>query len=154
RFLIEHMVSDGVAELVVGLRTDPTFGPVLTLGVGGTLVEVVRDFASLLLPVRAEDIHDALRSLRLWPVLDGARGRPRADVDAAVRAITAIVEWALAEGTVSELEVNPLILRAAPTDNVGGGPAGTEPAESAHTAPGATTSTPGAVAVDVLLRYA
>lgn len=152
RFLIEHMVSDGVAELVVGLRTDPTFGPVLTLGVGGTLVEVVRDFVSLLLPVRAEDVHDALRSLRLWPVLDGARGRPRADVDAAVQAIMTIVDWAMADGTVSELEVNPLILRAGPSGAVDSGPAETAHADS--TAPGEPTGRRGAMAVDVLLRYA
>ncbi|WP_209324630.1 acetate--CoA ligase family protein [Brevibacterium renqingii] len=148
RFLIEHMVADGVAELVVGLRTDPIFGPVLTLGVGGTLVEVVRDFVSLLLPVRAEEIHAALRSLRLWPVLDGARGRPRADVDAAVRAITAIVDWALADGTVSELEINPLILRAAPAAD-----GGDERAEAVGAVASGTTGD-GAVAVDVLLRYA
>lgn len=141
RFLIEHMVTDGVAELVVGLRTDVTFGPVLTLGVGGTLVEVVRDFVSLLLPVRPDEVYEALRTLQLWPVLDGARGRPRADVDAAVRAITAIIDWATADATVSELEINPLILRAAASDTADG-----EPIEA--------VGERGAVAVDVLLRYA
>lgn len=141
QFLVEHMVTDGVAELVVGLRTDATFGPVLTLGVGGTLVEVVRDFVSLLLPVRPEEVYGALRTLQLWPVLDGARGRPRADVDAAVRAITAIIDWATAEATVSELEINPLILRAPPSETADG-----EPIEAIDAR--------GAVAVDVLLRYA
>ncbi|MGC3022543.1 MULTISPECIES: enoyl-CoA hydratase-related protein [unclassified Brevibacterium] len=92
---------------------DPPHG--IRLGVGGTFIEVIRDFVTLLLPVRPEGIRTALHSLKLWPVLDGARGRPRADVDAAVEAISVIVNWALADSTVSELEVNPLILRQAPT---------------------------------------
>ncbi|SDS21802.1 acetyl-CoA synthetase [Brevibacterium siliguriense] len=150
RFLIEQMVSDGVAELVVGLRTDPTFGSILTLGVGGTLVEVVRDFATLLLPVRREDILRALRSLKLWPVLDGARGRARADVGAAVEAITAIVDWAMADGTVTELEVNPLILRRAPSS----GETAVECDQMIGHELEAVEIRQGAVAVDVLLRCA
>lgn len=126
RFLIEHMVTDGIAELVVGVKNDPQFGKVLTLGLGGVLVEVVRDFATLLLPAGPEDIEQALRSLLLWPVLDGVRGRPKADVQAAVNAIVAIIDFITTHGDdVSELEVNPLIVR--PQGN-------------------------GAVAVDVLLR--
>ncbi len=152
-FLIEQMVSDGVAELVVGLRTDPTFGPILTLGVGGTLVEVIRDFVTLLLPVRPEEIRTALRSLKLWPLLDGVRGRPRADVDAAIEAITAIVDWSLADGTVSELEVNPLILRQAQT-KVETGERSVECGSEARDELDTTAAWRGAVAVDVLLRCA
>lgn len=126
RFLIEHMVTDGIAELVVGVKNDPQFGTVLTLGLGGVLVEVVRDFATLLLPANPEEVERALRSLQLWPVLDGVRGRPKADVQAAVNSIVAITDFiTTGAGDVSELEVNPLIVR----------PHG-------H----------GAVAVDVLLR--
>lgn len=113
RFLIERMVSDGVAELIVGVRKDPAFGMVLTLGLGGVLVEVLNDTATVLLPAGPEDIERALRSLRLWPLLDGARGRPKADVTAAVRAIAAIIDVvAESGGAVSEVEVNPLIVRA------------------------------------------
>lgn len=154
QFLIEHMVSDGVAELVVGLRKDPTFGPVLTLGVGGTLVEVVRDFVTLLLPVRPEEIRTALRSLKLWPVLDGARGRPRADVDAAVEAIAVMIDWALADGTVTELEVNPLILQQAPTAAERGAEAGSGGSVETGAELETTAARRGAVAVDVLLRCA
>lgn len=112
RFLIEHMVTDGVAELVVGLKNDPQFGKVLTLGLGGVLVEVLRDFATVLLPAGPGEIERALRSLQLWPVLDGVRGGPKADVPATVHAIGAIIDFVTTGGEdISELEVNPLIVR-------------------------------------------
>ena len=80
----------GVAELIVGVTRDPLFGPVMTVGSGGVLVELLKDSATLLLPASRDEIEAALRGLKLFPLLDGFRGRPKADLDAAIDAILGI----------------------------------------------------------------
>ncbi|MCA1190723.1 acetate--CoA ligase family protein [Saccharopolyspora sp. 6V] len=108
RFLVERMVGGAVAELIVGVRRDPRFGPALTVGAGGVLVELVRDAVTLLLPVTRAEIRTALAELRIWPLLTGFRG-PAADVDAVVDAVAAIAEHARADPRLLELDVNPLL---------------------------------------------
>ena len=108
---VERMVDGGLAELIVGITSDPLFGPVMTLGSGGVLVELMKDSATLLLPASAGEVERALRSLKMFPLLDGYRGRPKADLDAAIRAILGIADFALAHaGTLAELDINPLIV--------------------------------------------
>lgn len=108
---VERMVEDGVAELIVGITRDPLFGPVMTIGFGGVLVELVKDSATLLLPTTADAVADALRGLRMYPLLAGYRGRPRADLAAAVKAILGIAGFALTQGCMlAELDINPLIV--------------------------------------------
>ncbi len=109
--LVEKMVG-GVAELIVGITTDPQFGPVMTVGSGGVLVEIIADSRTLLLPASRDDIAAALKGLRFSPLLDGYRGRPRADLNAAIAAIDGIARFAAA-GQIRELDVNPLIVCAA-----------------------------------------
>ncbi|MBL8578428.1 MAG: acetate--CoA ligase family protein [Mesorhizobium sp.] len=110
---VERMVEGGVAELIVGITSDPLFGPVMTVGSGGVLVELLKDSATLLLPASREDVETALRGLKLFPLLDGFRGRPRADLAAAIDAILKISDFALANrDTLAELDVNPLIVCA------------------------------------------
>lgn len=106
---VERMVEGGVAELIVGVTRDPLFGPVMTVGSGGVLVELLKDSATLLLPATAGDIEAALRSLKMFPLLDGYRGRPKADLAAAVAAIGRIADFALASD-LEELDINPLIV--------------------------------------------
>ncbi|BCH30662.1 acyl-CoA synthetase [Mesorhizobium sp. L-8-10] len=108
---VERMVSGGVAELIVGITRDPLFGPVMTIGFGGVLVELLKDSATLLLPARRGDVEAALRGLKLFPLLDGYRGRPKADLDAALDAVLAIAAFAVTEAeTIEELDINPLIV--------------------------------------------
>lgn len=108
---VERMVIGAVAELIVGITRDPLFGPVMTVGTGGVLVELLKDSRTLLLPSSREDIAAALRSLRLFPLLDGYRGRPKADLAAAIDAIAAIAAFALEKSDdLLELDVNPLIV--------------------------------------------
>jgi acyl-CoA synthetase (NDP forming) len=110
---IERMVEGGVAELIVGITSDPLFGPVMTVGSGGVLVELLKDSATLLLPASRHDVEAALRGLKLFPLLDGFRGRPKADVPAAIDAVLKISDFALANAdTLTELDVNPLIVCA------------------------------------------
>jgi acyl-CoA synthetase (NDP forming) len=108
---VERMVEGGVAELIVGVTRDPLFGPVMTIGTGGVLVELLKDSATLLLPASREEVDAALRSLRLFPLLDGYRGRPKADLAAAIDAILGIAAFAVDNaGLIEELDINPLIV--------------------------------------------
>ena len=108
---VERMVQGGVAELIVGFTRDPIFGPVMTIGTGGVLVELLKDSATLMLPATRDDIEAELRGLKLFPLLDGYRGRPRADLGAAIDAILGIMAFVLenADG-IEELDINPLIV--------------------------------------------
>jgi succinyl-CoA synthetase beta subunit len=112
--LVEEMIVDGVAELLVGISVDPQLGQVLLLGAGGVLTELLRDSVSLLPPFTARAIEAALGRLRLARLLQGYRGRPRADLGALIEAILACTRYAAAEvDTLVDLDVNPLIVRPA-----------------------------------------
>jgi len=108
---VEKMVSGGVAELIVGVTSDPLFGPVMTIGTGGVLVELIKDSATLLLPASRGEVEAALKALKMYPLLDGYRGRVRADVGAAVDAIMAISGFVSGHAeAIEELDINPLIV--------------------------------------------
>jgi acyl-CoA synthetase (NDP forming) len=110
---VERMVEGGVAELIVGITRDPLFGPVMTVGSGGVLVELFKDSKTLLLPTSHGEVEAALRGLKLFPLLDGFRDRPKADLAAAIDAVLKISDFALANAdTLAELDVNPLIVCA------------------------------------------
>jgi acetate---CoA ligase (ADP-forming) len=109
-FLVEEMVTGGVAEVLVGILRDPAHGFVLTLGAGGVLAEMLGDAVSLTVPATATEIERALRRLRCAPLLAGYRGQPAADISALVAAVLAVQDCAAAHAdTLIELEINPLI---------------------------------------------
>jgi len=111
--LVERMVTDAVAELLIGVTRQPRLGLLMTIAAGGTLVELLGDAVSMLLPVSDRAIRDAILGLKTAPLLDGYRGRPVADVDAAVAAASAIARFAEAHAErLEELDVNPLLVRA------------------------------------------
>lgn len=111
RFLVEQMIGPGVAELIVGVSRDDTFGLTLLLGTGGTLVELLDDTVSLLLPVRRDEIRTGLASLKASTLIHGYRGGPAGDLEAVLDAIEAIARYAEANSdTLIELDVNPLIV--------------------------------------------
>jgi len=109
-YLAEEMVTGTVAEMLVGLRRDPVYGLTLTLGLGGVTAELLADTITLILPVVAADLHQALARLRLWPLLDGYRGRPRADVAALVALVLHLCDLMLNDATLQEIELNPVIV--------------------------------------------
>jgi acetyl-CoA synthetase len=127
-FLVEEMITDGVAEILVGAVVDAQFGLTLVIGAGGVLTELVQDSVSLLPPFTPASIEAGLQRLTVSKMLEGFRGKPRADVPALVDAIVAVGRYAEANvASLIELDVNPVIVR----------PTGA-----------------GAVAVDALIRLA
>ena len=112
KVLVERMVSGTIAELIVGVARDAALGPYLMLGSGGVLAELVGDTATLLLPATRAEIAAALKTLRVARLLHGYRGAPPGDIDAAIHAILAIQDFAMAHlHTLHELDVNPLMVR-------------------------------------------
>ena len=109
-YLIEEMITGGVAEMLIGVICDPAHGFVLTLAAGGTLTEILGDSVSLILPVTGQDIEDAMDALRIAPLLKGYRGQPGADRKAIVSAVLAVQDYVTAHAAqVREVEINPLI---------------------------------------------
>ena len=102
-------VRDGV-ELVIGATRDERFGAVVLVGLGGILVETLRDTALALAPLDEAAAERLLRSLRAAPLLDGVRGRPPVDVAEAARAVVALGNAMAAHPEIAELEVNPLLV--------------------------------------------
>lgn len=111
RFLMEPMQAPPLAELIVGVKRDPLFGMVLVIGAGGIFVELLKDAATLLLPVSRNDVEAALRGLKSFALLNGFRGRPAANLEPVIDAIMAIAAYASHNlDTLSELDVNPLMV--------------------------------------------
>lgn len=110
-YLVEAMVTGGVAEMILGFSRDPAYGLVMTIGFGGVMAELLEDNAILMPPVSAPELKAAIASLRLAPLLTGYRGRPRADIASVIEAARALARFAMAENdALEELDVNPLIV--------------------------------------------
>ena len=108
--LVCQMVEQGV-EMVVGVTHDDLFGPTVTVGLGGVLVEVLRDTAVGVPPFGEEQARDMLAGLRGRALLDGVRGRPPADLDALVEVTLRVQRMALELGDqLAELDINPLMV--------------------------------------------
>ncbi|WP_316749508.1 acetate--CoA ligase family protein [Streptomyces herbicida] len=108
--LVCQMVERGV-EMVVGVTHDELFGPTVTVGLGGVLVEVLRDAAVRVPPFGEEQARDMIAELRGRALLDGVRGRPPADVDGLVEVVLRVQRMALElGGELAELDINPLMV--------------------------------------------
>lgn len=107
-FLIARTVRPE-AEMIVGLALDPEFGPILTIGAGGIYTEIMHDVALRLLPVDENEIRTMIECCRISPILNGARGRPKLDVEALVRLVSRIAELGDDLGPdLAGLELNPV----------------------------------------------
>ena len=111
-FIVEEMITDGVAELILGVSVDPQFGPTLTLGAGGILTELLRDSVSLLFPVSESQVSQAIEKLRINVLLKGWRGNPEGDTEALVVAVLKLAEFVERHSErLAGCDINPLIVR-------------------------------------------
>jgi len=110
--LVQKM-AQGDVELVIGLKRDPTFGPVVMVGLGGVLIEVFKDVVFRAAPVTEGEALRMLDELKSSAVLDGVRGRPPVDRKAVARMISAVSCFGAAAGErLAELDLNPVLAGA------------------------------------------
>ncbi|MCW2952537.1 MAG: family N-acetyltransferase [Conexibacter sp.] len=107
-FLVQAMAEDGV-ELLAGVVSDPTFGPVVACAAGGTNAELLADTAVRLTPLGPRAADEMIRSLHAFPLLDGFRGAARCDVAALAEVLVRLSVMADAHPEIAELECNPVI---------------------------------------------
>ena len=107
--LVQPMVAAGV-ELLVGVTDDPTFGPVVVCGAGGVTVELLKDVSVRLTPLTPEDASEMVRDLTTFPLLDGYRGAPKADVAAVEDLLVRVSSLAEHQSVVAELDCNPVVV--------------------------------------------
>jgi acyl-CoA synthetase (NDP forming) len=106
--LVEQMISGDGYESILAVHIDPTFGPLITFGTGGVLVELVKDAARQLLPLSESSARALIADTKLGEILAGQRGRQAVDLDALVTTLTTVSEFVLDNPSILELEINPL----------------------------------------------
>ncbi|KQC11559.1 MAG: hypothetical protein APR62_09595 [Smithella sp. SDB] len=111
-FLIQKMAAEGV-ECFVGGRQDPVFGPIVVAGLGGIFLEIFKDTAIRLAPVTKNEAMDMLKNLKAYSVLQGARGKMKADIDAFADVICQVSQILATATDIAEIDLNPVIVHEA-----------------------------------------
>jgi acetyltransferase len=103
----------GGAELILGLKRDENFGPMLMFGLGGIFAEVTKDVSFRFAPIDRTEALAMMREIKSFKTLDGYRGRPKMDVEAVAEALVGLSRLAIAHPEIKELDINPLFAREA-----------------------------------------
>jgi acyl-CoA synthetase (NDP forming) len=103
------MVEGGV-EMLVGMVHDPSFGPVVACGAGGVQAELLKDVAVRITPLTDADASEMIRSLATFPLLEGYRGAPKADVGALEDVLARVSALVEAHPELAEMDLNPVIV--------------------------------------------
>jgi acetyl-CoA synthetase len=110
--LIEKMIQDQVTEMIIGIKIDDQFGPVIIVGSGGIYTELINDSVTLLLPLKKSIIIKSINDLKISRLLKGLRGKPEGDIQATVQAIMKLGKFAEKNASrLMEVDINPLIVR-------------------------------------------
>lgn len=108
--LVQQMVRGGV-EVILGIDNTSVFGPTIMFGLGGIFAEIMQDISIRIAPVSRREAMEMIREIKGLPILNGARGRPKADIDALCDALMALSSMAVnLRSTVSEVDINPLFV--------------------------------------------
>ena len=107
---VQPMAEAG-AEVILGITQDQQFGPVLMFGLGGVFVEVLKDVAFRIVPLEPRDASEMVREIQGFPVLEGFRGTPAANLDAIESMLLQLSEFAEANPEIAELDLNPVFAR-------------------------------------------
>jgi acyl-CoA synthetase (NDP forming) len=107
RVLLQREIRGGI-EALVGVTVDPVFGPMLVCGLGGVLVEIIKDVAFRLPPVSDIDAAEMLGKLRTGPLLDGYRGAPAGDREALIRVMQKVSALIEVIPELQDLDLNPI----------------------------------------------
>ncbi|MET0507506.1 MAG: acetate--CoA ligase family protein [Burkholderiaceae bacterium] len=105
-------MARGGTELIMGISRDPVFGPVVMVGMGGIFAEILQDVAVQVAPVSEDEAEAMVRGLKLFPLLDGARAQPKADVPAAARMVARLSQFAVEHrDAIAEIDMNPVLVK-------------------------------------------
>jgi acyl-CoA synthetase (NDP forming) len=105
---VQKMAAKGL-ELVIGMIKDPQFGPMLMFGLGGTLVEVLKDVAFRIVPLTAHDAKEMIRQVKAYRLLEGYRGQPPVDINYIEELLLKISRMIEENPEIKEMDINPLI---------------------------------------------
>jgi acyl-CoA synthetase (NDP forming) len=105
---VQHMVPEGV-EVIVGMTIDPQFGPVMMFGLGGIMVELMKDVSFRLVPLKERDANQMINEIKGRSLLEGIRGKPPVDKAALCQSILKVAEFVEQHPQVQELDLNPMI---------------------------------------------
>ena len=109
-FLIQEMVS-GSREIMIGMHRDPSFGPSVMFGLGGIFTEILQDVTFRIAPLLKRDALDMMRSIRGHKILEAFRGMPAVNSKILCNALVSVGKLALDHPQISEIDINPLIIR-------------------------------------------
>ncbi|MDP6633000.1 MAG: acetate--CoA ligase family protein, partial [Dehalococcoidales bacterium] len=104
---VQKMARPGV-EVIIGISTDTQFGPVLMFGLGGILVEVLKDVSFRIVPLARRDVREMIREIKGYPLLEGYRGQEPVDVDNLEELILKVSSFVEQHPEIEELDLNPV----------------------------------------------
>jgi len=108
--LVQEMLKPGL-EVIIGIKKDPIFGPAVVVGLGGIFVEILRDSATRVAPLREEDARSMVNELKGKALFEGVRGQLPRDVDTLISILMKVSRLAVElEGSIEEMDINPLVL--------------------------------------------
>ncbi len=107
---VQNMADEPITELIIGMTTDAQFGPALMFGIGGILVELLEDVSFRIAPVTEYDCNEMIREIKGFPILDGYRGKPKADIDAIVDTLMKISDLVVKNEEIYEMDLNPVFI--------------------------------------------
>jgi len=107
---VQKMADEPITELIIGMTTDAQFGPALMFGIGGILVELLEDVSFRIAPITEYDAREQIHEIKGFPILDGYRGKPRADIDAIVNTLLAISNLVTKYEEINEMDLNPVFI--------------------------------------------
>ena len=111
QILLEKMIKDTIIEILIGIKIDTEFGPVIVIGAGGIFTELIRETKTLLLPLTKKDIKNELKNMKIGKILFGYRNRNAADIEGLVDAFLKLSKFAEKNiNKLHEIEINPLIV--------------------------------------------
>ncbi len=108
--LVQGMAQPGSHEVIVGVKRDPQFGPLILFGLGGIHVEAFKDFSTRLAPLTLSDAHDMIREIRAYPILAGMRGQKPINFNALEDILLIMSQLALDFPIIEEAEFNPVLV--------------------------------------------
>ncbi|NVM17544.1 MAG: acetate--CoA ligase family protein [Candidatus Lokiarchaeota archaeon] len=107
---IQKMADEPITELIIGMTTDAQFGPALMFGIGGILVELLEDVSFRIAPITEYDAREQIHEIKGFPILDGYRGKPKADIDAIVDTLLKISDLVTEYEEINEMDLNPVFI--------------------------------------------